>query len=87
VRRGLLLGPLPLGVLVTVRAVDRDHRRGDSADADRPRDLRAARLPATEKLGHANEVTTETFYIAQSVDAPEVIGLIEKSIRDSAPTS
>jgi len=41
---------------------------------------------AKEQLGHANEVTTETFYIAQSVDAPKVSGLIEKFIRDSAPT-
>jgi transposase len=40
---------------------------------------------AKEQLGHANEVTTETFYIAQSVDAPKVSGLIEKFIEDSSP--
>ena len=41
---------------------------------------------AKDQLGHANEVTTETFYIAQSVDAPKVSELIETFIRDSAPT-
>ncbi|MDP3892028.1 tyrosine-type recombinase/integrase [Nocardioides sp.] len=41
---------------------------------------------AKDQLGHANEVTTETFYIAQSVDAPKVSELIESFIRDSAPT-
>jgi len=40
---------------------------------------------AKDQLGHANEVTTETFYIAQSVDAPKVSGLIEKFIKDSSP--
>jgi integrase len=40
---------------------------------------------AKEQLGHANEVTTETFYIAQSVDAPKVSSLIEKFIQDSSP--
>ena len=39
-----------------------------------------------DQLGHAHEVTTETFYIAQSVDAPKVSELIERFIRDSAPT-
>ena len=41
---------------------------------------------AKDQLGHASEVTTETFYIAQTVDAPEVSELIERFIRDSAPT-
>lgn len=40
---------------------------------------------AKEQMGHSSQTTTETFYVAQNVDAPKVAGLLEQFILDSAP--